>query len=443
MPFAPGTFDLSKISLTAEASESTAVLDETTGTLTLSGNVVSDDVKAYSDDKRVSFVYAEPGTVLPSDCSFLFYDFNTLRIDLHNADTSNVTNMYGMFYACELLYELDLSNFNTAKVTNMQGMFAFCSGLQSIDLSSFDTSKVTDMQGMFAYCSDLQSIDLSSFDTSSVTKMSQMFHSCHSLTVLDLSSFDTSSVTDIYNMFYECDKLQTIFASAKWNNQKVSNLAAFEGCTSIVGGNGTTYDANHIGVAYARIDTAEAPGYFTKSCYTVNKKTGVMTLYGNVERDTVRNYEEALSIKKVVAEDGTVFPADISMLFYGFQNLTEVDLNNVDTSAVTNMNYIFGDCSALEKVNISSWDTSNTTACRYAFRGCSSLRELSLSGWTGLSNGRTAYGNMFKGCSELLTLDISGLTPSTMAQTNMFDGCEKLTYLSLNSGFMLESAEVQ
>lgn len=29
------------------------------------------------------------------------------------------------------------------------------------------------------------------------------------------------------------------------------------------GGNGTTYDANHVNSEYARIDTEETPGYFT------------------------------------------------------------------------------------------------------------------------------------------------------------------------------------
>ena len=33
--------------------------------------------------------------------------------------------------------------------------------------------------------------------------------------------------------------------------------------TNLVGGNGTTYDASHIDTTYARIDTADTPGYFT------------------------------------------------------------------------------------------------------------------------------------------------------------------------------------
>ena len=39
----------------------------------------------------------------------------------------------------------------------------------------------------------------------------------------------------------------------------------FNGCTSLVGGMGTTYDANHVGADYAHIDGGpDNPGYFTR-----------------------------------------------------------------------------------------------------------------------------------------------------------------------------------
>ena len=39
----------------------------------------------------------------------------------------------------------------------------------------------------------------------------------------------------------------------------------FEGCTSLVGGSGTTYDSSHTDAEYARIDMASSPGYLTGS----------------------------------------------------------------------------------------------------------------------------------------------------------------------------------
>ena len=37
----------------------------------------------------------------------------------------------------------------------------------------------------------------------------------------------------------------------------------FSRCTSLVGGNGATYNDFHVDATYARMDTAGTPGYFT------------------------------------------------------------------------------------------------------------------------------------------------------------------------------------
>ena len=38
----------------------------------------------------------------------------------------------------------------------------------------------------------------------------------------------------------------------------------FYNCSKLVGGNGTVYDSSNTDATYARIDTAENPGYLTK-----------------------------------------------------------------------------------------------------------------------------------------------------------------------------------
>ena len=106
-------------------------------------------------------------------------------------NTSQVTDMSGMFAYCKSLTALDLSSFNTAKVTDMSMMFAGCESLTALDLSNFDTSKVIDMGEMFNGCKSLTALDISSFDTAKVTDMREMFAGCN-LTALDLSNFKTS-----------------------------------------------------------------------------------------------------------------------------------------------------------------------------------------------------------------------------------------------------------
>ena len=66
-------------------------------------------------------------------------------------------------------------------------------------------------------------------------------------------------------MFSDSNKLKTIYSSNKFNTDAVtSNGSMFSGCTSLVGGAGTRYDANHVDKTYARIDGGTSnPGYFT------------------------------------------------------------------------------------------------------------------------------------------------------------------------------------
>ncbi|MDE7456895.1 MAG: DUF285 domain-containing protein, partial [Prevotella sp.] len=55
-----------------------------------------------------------------------FYGFENLKIITGDSylNTSNATNMYGMFWGCSSLASLDLSKFNTGNVTNMGNMFS-------------------------------------------------------------------------------------------------------------------------------------------------------------------------------------------------------------------------------------------------------------------------------------------------------------------------------
>ena len=68
-------------------------------------------------------------------------------------------------------------------------------------------------------------------------------------------------------MFCRCTNLTTIYVGDGWNTEGVttSNSAyMFYGCTSLVGSQGTTYDASHVDAAYAHIDGGPSnPGYFT------------------------------------------------------------------------------------------------------------------------------------------------------------------------------------
>ena len=79
----------------------------------------------------------------PKSCYCWFCDMENLTsiVGIKYLDTSNVTNMGGMFNGCKSLTSLDVSGFNTSNVTNMGDMFDGCKSLTNLDVSGFNTSK--------------------------------------------------------------------------------------------------------------------------------------------------------------------------------------------------------------------------------------------------------------------------------------------------------------
>ena len=186
------------------------------------------------------------------------------NLDISNFNTSKVTNMTEMFIEDSSLINLNLGRLNTSKVTEMADMFRTCSKIKHIDVSSFNTSNVVNMKGVFNGMNSLESIDVSNFDTSKATNMQGMFSGLNLVKTIDVSNFKTSKVTNMAWMFDKMYELETIYVGSKFSTQSVTKgNQMFEFDSKLVGANGTTYNKNNITHAYARLDTDEAPGYFT------------------------------------------------------------------------------------------------------------------------------------------------------------------------------------
>ncbi len=217
-------------------------------------------VKAYvipnaeDNTKYDLFIGAKKGVIANTNSSNLFSNFTGL-------ETINFNN-----------------NYDTTNVLSMRSMFLNCTSITSLDLSSFDTSKVTDMYAMFCFYNTSTSsyvpnkleeiIFGEKFYTNNVTNMRSMFAGIQNIEILDLSTFDTSNVTNMFHMFQGSNdnksKLKTILVSDKFITTKVTDSTTmFRYLTKLIGGNGTPYSSSHMDKEYARIDTVEAPGYFT------------------------------------------------------------------------------------------------------------------------------------------------------------------------------------
>ena len=350
------------------------------------------EIKLWLDPTdKTAYYYAEPEKVyLNKKSNGMFFSKsdeqkikNILEIDLSNFDTSEVTNMEGMFYGMSNLTTLNVSHFDTSKVTDMSLMFHGMRDLSALNLSSFNTSQVTDMHNMFYGMSNLTTLGLSNFDTSKVTNMGLMFYGMSNLTTLDLSSFGTSKVTNMGNMFSSMTNLTSLNLSS-FNTSKVTNMGfMFYGIPNL-----TSLDLSH---------------------FDTSKTTKMSFMFYGMRNLTALN----------LSSFNTSQVTDMSGMFSSMPSLTSLNLSNFDTSNVTDMHNMFYDTSNLTTLNLSNFDTSKVTDMNYMFHNTSSLTSLNLSNFD--TSKVTNMEAMFSDMSGLTSLDLSNFGTSQVTNMeNMF-----------------------
>ncbi len=264
------------------------------------------------------YIASDAPIFAPVNCDSLFKDFTSLvTIDFNgNFNTSNVTNMVGMFQGCTSIVSLDLNSFNTANVTDMtsgntRSIFSGCSSLTNLYINNFNTKNVTAMGTLFSGCSSLTNLDLSSFNTSNVTDMNSMFSGCSSLTSLDSNSFNTLNVTDMASMFSKCSSLASLNIS-KFNTSKVTDMRdMFYKCSSL-----TSLDL---------------------SSFNTSKVTNMYRVFSDCSS----------LISLDLSSFNTLNVTNMSDMFYNCSSLISLDLSNFNTLNVTNMSDMFYNCSKL------------------------------------------------------------------------------------------------
>ena len=417
-----------------------------------------------TDPNQLVFYYDESREDRGGETDWHQYD-NRLFYN-PNAMTNNITNiafdesvkdyvpesMENWFSYFSKLEKIDNLEFlNTANVTTMSGLFNYCQKLKSLDLSGFDTRNVTDMSSLFSSCWELETIDMSGWNTQNVENMSSMFYECSKLEEIELSHFGFDKLKSSKYMFNDCQQLTTIFCGSDFNDCALLTETddMFYRCFKLVGGKGTVFDKNKTGMEYARPDGKDGQkGYFTKklpsvTLYAVANGNTFTIYYDNLigERNgdkdwTVNMTDEDKELITRVVFDKSVKearPVSTSYWFYDFINLTEIEhLDFLNTADVTQMNNMFGYCTALQNLDVTGFDTRNVTDMSYMFNYCESLQHLNLNGFDTENVRFMEY--MFNGCSTLETIDLSGFTTYGLWRTsNMFSYCTSLQEINLGN----------
>ena len=272
-----------------------------------------------------------------TDTSYMFFYAEKVNSGL-NIDTSNVTNMKGMFEQAKV-FEASLSGFNTSSVTDMSDMFRNALFFNGAGLNNWVTTNVTDMSYMFDGSSMNTNID--SWDVSSVTDMSRMFGWCPFFNQ-PLASWDVSSVTNMLSMFQQATSFNQDLNS--WDTSNVTDMSEmFEDATSF-NGDIFSWDTSNV--------------------------TSMSHMFSDAE--SFNGYMNNWDVSSVTVTMG---------MFSGATSFNQ-DMNNWNTSSFRQVNRMFKDTTSFNG-NITNWDTtaiSNETDMNEMFYNATAFNQ-DLSGW--------------------------------------------------------------
>ena len=163
---------------------------------------------------------------------------------------------------------------------------------------------------------------------------------------------------------------------------------------------GTTYDLN---------TSDDDPGWFTDGTYENVTKVVFDASFANARPTTTHAW------------------------FYDMQNLQSITgmKEYLNTSAVTNMAWMFADCYKLESLDVSSFNTAKVEYMDYMFRDCYNLKSLDVSRFS--TSKVTNMESMFDGLTVLTSLDVSRFNTANVENMSyMFADCSSLTSLDVS-----------
>lgn len=143
-------------------------------------------------------------------------------------------------------------------------------------------------------------------------------------------------------------------------------------------------------------------------------------------------YLEATRITRIIFTEEVTAVESLAGLFRFMSNVTSIEgLHYIDTSKVTNMNFMFANARSLTDLDLSSWDTSNVTDMNNMFCNTSGLTSLDLSNWD--TSSLTNASEMFSFALNLRTLDLSSWnTENLQNMERMFFSMWSLASLDLS-----------
>ena len=365
-----------------------------------------------------------------TDMSGMFSATTSLKtLNLSTFNTANVTNMSGMFEGTESLTSLDISSFNTSNVTNMSRMFYSSKSLTTLSLTNFNTTNVTDMTSMFEGMSKITTLSgLTSLNTTNVTSMEKMFKGMSRLTSLNLNSFRTSNVTNMSSMFEDVSSLQSLNLS-RFRTESLTNMSSmFKGMSSLTTLNISSFDTTSVTNMSNLFNGVSSLQTLNISSFRTPNVTNMSNMFYDMQSLT------SIDLSNFVTNNVT----NMSGMFYNMRSLSTLSLSNFNTTNVTNMSYMFNKLN-ISSIDVSNFNTINTENMAYMFAEMPNITVLNLDNFNTSSISNINY--MFYNDTSLERIWVTSLwsIPSSAVGTKVFEGD---THLGVDYGTQYSSINV-
>ena len=408
-------------------------------------------------------------------------------IDVNKLDTSNVTTTNSMFSGCTGLKDIQIDSIDVSKVTNMQSMFYNCASLEKLNLSGWANTAVTSANcgSIFNLDYKLKEIEIGentryiqnkllalngtqlpgangkwySKTTGREYAVNQIPTGVHD-TYIAIAPFGNLDLAKLKANLGDANKLEvgTLEALPEGGSEPVDVSTEQGGLIKLSIKDGTAYVVG-LGEEPGAIKVQSLSQMLTSS--QSNIKSVILgeyikglTAFNNlllncnqieevdISKLDLSNVTSANSIfkgctslKKVnISNPTTTNITDFSNVLSGtgIESLSDVNMEKLDMSACTNMQYFLSDCNQLETVRFPVLNTSKVTNLQYLLKGCTNLREANLNG---LDTSAVTYVNYWMdGCINLVNVDISKLDFTKLTgDAYAFRNCTKLNSISVGA----------
>jgi len=295
-----------------------------------------------------------------TDMSFMFYNTNSLNIEINHWDVSNVTNMVSTF-SRTYNYNPSISNWDVSNVTQMSGMFKLAGSFNQ-DISSWDVSNVTNMHAMFYGASSFNQ-DIRSWNISNVTNMSSMFSGASAFNQA-LNNWNVSNVTNMSSMFSGASAFNQPLDV--WSVSNVTDMSGMFYGASKFNQDISSWDVSNVTNMSVMFAKASA---FNQSldAWDVSNMNLMVKMF-----DHAKSFNQALNNWDVSNV------TDMKFIFFGALSFNQ-DISNWNVSNITNMVGMFADASAFNQP-LDEWNVSNVTNMSSMFSGANKFNQ-DISGW--------------------------------------------------------------